>query len=129
MKLRFDLLLPPPEGPGTTGKPGAPINLGARYLRTHGDTMGKMGTSDASPHSSPVLPGKTGWLGSVAVNDSWASPLSPPAPPGFATASCRACDREEFIAERAAIMEFDGGLSREEAEAKALLAEGGRDPC
>lgn len=121
MRLNFSQLSDPMQNRrGQVGMPGTPLpawlstspNM-PQTLGTNGDTP-IAGVRNA-PNMSPVVPILSPKVGTLKPSISAVSPLSPVVP---TENSKTEIDREAFE-ERAAIMEFDGGLSRAEAERRA----------
>ena len=115
-----------------TGHTGTPTTSVVRHARnrtppgttgTKASDQVKVGTS-----KSPEVPARATTLKGSKDGNFRASPPAPPSPD--------ICEREniedelldcdEFIVERAAIMEFDGNLSRKEAAIKARLPSNNR---
>lgn len=129
MRLDFSTLTRPASSPpsqkhwgqvGTTGTPismrvSAPSRSGDK-AGTSGDKFEKPSIESLCPQVSPVCPQSST---ARKPNSHAVSPVSPLVPTFFtSTAKGDGFDREAFE-ERAAIMEFDGGMSRAEAEAAA----------
>lgn len=119
--------------PGTTGTHGAARTCSEP---AGGDRVGKAGdggppehvrpdlTADAAhkvpvrcPQASPARPRSEAGSDANEIN---ASPVSPPVPVHLDTMAAGDGFDQEAFEERAAIMEFDGGLTRTEAEAAAM---------
>ena len=132
MKLRFDLLLPREQIVGIAGLMGRPPTSVVRPARDciPPGTKGTIASDQVKvdTHESPDLPARATTLNRSKEGNFRASPLSPFSPD--------LCEREniedelldcdEFVVERAAIMEFDGKLSRKEAAMKARLPSNNR---
>ncbi len=104
------------DGPGTSGDGGATLPTSTGMAAGGGGFA-----SVPSPQVSPPCPHCPE---ARRPNESNVSPMSPLVP-GLArkTAGGKGFDREAFE-ERAAIMEFDGGMTRAEAEAAARASLG-----
>lgn len=134
MKLDFSKLVLPARmqsvpkvrgHPGTVGTPAVarilPRPGSGDAAGTAGDAAGltAIGEPESAlcPRAPPGCPRGAGVEQPYGIN---VSPVSPPVPGGSPlNAADGPTDREAFE-ERAAIMEFDGGLTRVEAEAAAL---------
>lgn len=142
MKLDFsvlslpDLPLPLPKARGQVGTAGTPAKARVAAQSATGDTPGTAGdkcdtaaVDDAAaggaalvmpvacPQASPACPR----VGRAAnPNEINLSPASPLVPSNLAQDAGDADDWREAFEERAAIMEFDGGMTRSDAEAAAL---------
>ena len=129
MKLDFSTLTRHASVPSTqklrgqAGTMGTSISTGPSAMTTSGDALGASGDKSvgdvmgaACPQSSPCCPP----LQAASKPNSHAvSPTSPGVPAfGASSESDDTFDHEAFE-ERAAIMEFDGGMSRAQAEAAA----------
>lgn len=142
MKLDFsvlslpDLQLPLPKPRGQVGTPGTPATARVAARSATGDTPGTTGdkgntaTVDdataggtalampaACPQASPPCPQAGRAANTNGIN---VSPASPLIPSDLARDAGDADDWREAIEERAAIMEFDGGMLRADAELAAL---------
>ncbi len=126
MRLDFSGLTQPTSSPpsqkhwGQVGTPGTPIAKRVTARSGNGDMAGTSGEMQpimrACPQVSPVCPRPPT---ASKPNGHAVSPMSPVVP-AFCKARSMAegFDLEAFE-ERAAIMEFDGGMTRSEAEAAA----------
>lgn len=136
MKLNFEALAgpvttpPTPKARGHAGTAGTPASMRVCAPAGVGDNAGTRGDKCAEaveqvafpaapcPQVSPSCPRRTA---AERVNEINVSPASPPAPgikvdkTGGEHFTCEAFE------ERAAIMEFDGGLTRTDAEAAARV--------
>jgi hypothetical protein len=140
MKLDFAALAQPvPKPRGRAGTSGTPAFMRVPTSARIGDRAGKPGDKTAGngvpsgieagdmgvliavpvecPHSPPV---RFHGLGTRKPNIPGASPVSPLVPAGFMKDTARdTLDREGFE-QRAAIMEFDGGLFRDKSQRLAM---------
>lgn len=121
MRLDFPNLTQPIQktvghgGAGGTARETVPLT---RPTLHHGtwDTVGQKDRMPHLPHQSESEVGQKNTSISAAV------PCAPPVPPQKSNAVEKTDPLADFIdevEERAAIMEYDGGLSRTEAEARA----------
>ena len=142
MKLDFsvlslpDLPLPLPKARGQVGTAGTPATARVVAQSATGDTPGTAGdkcdtaaVDDAAaggaapsmlaacPQASPPCPQAGRAANTNGIN---VSPASPLIPSDLARDAGDADDWREAIEERAAIMEFDGGMLRADAELAAL---------
>lgn len=142
MKLDFSMLYLPelpqplPKARGQVGTPGTPATARVAARSDAGDRRGTTGDKGNTaavddtaaggaafampavcPQGSPrcPLPGQAANIHEINV-----SPTSPPVPSNLAQDAGEADDWREAFEERAAIMEYDGGMSRIDAEAAAL---------
>jgi hypothetical protein len=127
VKLNFEALTGPvtaaltPKARGQTGTAGTPASMLARAPAGIGDSAGTPGDGGAEaighaalltascPQASPLRPSLTARERANEINESPASPLVP------AIATKKAGNKhakDEAFEERAAIMEFDGRLTR-----------------
>ena len=115
MNLDFAALShPAPRRGGHPGTPGTGPLSGVSGRSAHGDIVGTTGDSNGPcPRSSPVCPQpQCTPFGPIH----WLSPLSPRVPTPNTQDEVAEGEAREWFEERAAIMEFDGGLTRVEAE-------------
>lgn len=130
MRLNFALLSNPTKDGGQVGTPGTASIYAALHcpqlLSNAGDTRGQHPvrstpkTAD-KPDLSPVSPDSHSLWGHAKPSESALVPSVPAVPVEI---PMNEFDHEMFE-ERAAIMEFDGGMSRAEAERLAMMLLGG----
>lgn len=142
MKLDFaalsrpELPQPLPKARGQVGTPGTPATARVAARSAAGDRPGTTGDNGntkavdnvaaggakvampaARPQASPPCPQAGQAANTHEIN---VSPTSPLVPSDLAQDAGDADDWREAFEERAAIMEFDGGMTRIDAEAAAL---------
>ena len=124
MKLDFTKLSQPTSQTwGQPGTEGTPAFTGVLSRSTSGDTVGTPGdTGQGCPPLSPACP-QNPKASRPPIHG--VSPLSPRVPTAISLDELDSDEREDFE-ERAAIMEFDGGLTAVEAERLALKAQAAR---
>lgn len=123
MRLDFSTLTRPTSSPkhwGQVGTPGTPIAMRVPPRSGSGDMAGTSGDTQpitpVCPQVSPICPHPST---TRKPNGHAVSPLFPVVPALWEeSATAERFDLEAFE-ERAAIMEFDGGMTRAEAEAAA----------
>ena len=130
MKLDFaalagsDSLQPSPKPWGQAGTTGTPVSAPAAASPAVGDASGTGGDVGfrlpaPGPRLSPSSPPPPSAGEANGLN---VSPVSPPVPVPFDTGRLSEDFDREAFEERAAIMEFDGGMTRVAAEAAATTS-------
>lgn len=125
MKLKFELLRADAKALGTLGTAGTAPNTGHLYSPPLGDEVGNTGDNSPTldgwrncpPPMSPPCPQTGGARKALQIKVSPMSPVSPDTSEQMESSASEAW--QEAFEERAAIHEFEAGMTRADAEALA----------
>ena len=125
MKLKFELFRPDAKALGTLGTAGTAPNTGHPYSTPLGDEVGSAGEiapalggwRNCPPPMSPPCPQPGGACKALQIKVSPMSPVSPDTSEQTESSVSEAW--QEAFEERAAIHEFEAGMTRADAEALA----------